>query len=604
MHDHMDDPVPAKEAKLDREFFRRWWAIARTYWTAKESRKQALGYFAILLAFLFATTFLNGKLNDYVRVLYTALAKQQESVFWAYLPYLIGLFGVACPAMVMKAFFRDRAALSWRISMTKDFMHRWLSWRAFYHINDNKEVDNPDERIAQDPDHVAGGTLVFLMLGAYALFNLCWFTPLLAGYAWWLPVAGLAWAVFGTIVTKLMGNKLLNINYNQRRLEADFRSGLIGVRTNTQSIAFYGGEEQEEKRLLSRFGSVVDNSLLLIRKQRNLQFLVQSYEYVNTLIPMCCIGPLIIWGKLEPGAMQSASQAFGIVMGSLSILVSQFKTLADLGADVNRLYDFDLVLKRYEGDKSLSAPENLVEGKTLAFRDASIVVPKTGQVLVEHFNLELKPGEFVLVVGPSGAGKSSTLRTGCGLWPSPTGEIEHPAKGKLFLIPQDTYLFEGTLREQLLYPALHREVSNEEILRVLDRVNLRSLLECEEVEASDPSKAKRVLELCRLDEVAKWQDRLSGGQKQRVSFARLWLHNPDIAVLDEPTSNIDESNEKSIFLDLRRSGKTVLTVAHSPTLIPFHDRVVRLDGKRGYTDMPVAEYIEWRKQQAVDDTDE
>ena len=150
---------------------------------------------------------------------------------------------------------------------------------------------------------------------------------------------------FGTRITVVFGKKLIGLNFNQLKREADFRYKLIHVRNHAEMIAFFGGEEQESSQLWRRFTEVFNNFNLLIGWQRNLGFFTTGYNYFNNLIPPLVLAPLYFAGKIQFGVISQASLAFSLVIGALSLIVSQFQGLSAFVAEINRLATFAEELK-------------------------------------------------------------------------------------------------------------------------------------------------------------------------------------------------------------------------------------------------------------------
>jgi vitamin B12/bleomycin/antimicrobial peptide transport system ATP-binding/permease protein len=171
----------------------------------------------------------------------------------------------------------------------------------------------------------------------------------------------------------------------------------------------------------------------------------------------------------------------------------------------------------------------------------------------------------VLVTGESGSGKSTLVRALAGLWPWGEGDIEMAAGAKLFLMPQRAYVPTGTLRRAANYPEAAHSRSVEEVAKALRKVGLAHLVE-------------------HLDEEAAWDQILSGGEKQRLAFARIFLHRPDIIVLDEATAALDSHSEGQLMELLSKEFKhaTVVSVGHRSERKAFHDREIVLQrGHRG-----------------------
>lgn len=170
--------------------------------------------------------------------------------------------------------------------MTKRILNKYLQNRAYYLLNFNEEIDNPDQRISEDIRAFTRTSLTFLLLILTSVITLISFTGVLLSISVSLSFALLAYAIIGTIITVWIGRRLIKINFEQLKKEADFRYGLIHVRDNAESIAFYQGEAEESIGLQQRFLIAIRNFDLLISWQRNLGFLLPA---TTILLPHCLI---------------------------------------------------------------------------------------------------------------------------------------------------------------------------------------------------------------------------------------------------------------------------------------------------------------------------
>jgi len=135
-----------------------------------------------------------------------------------------------------------------------------------------------------------------------------------------------------------------------------------------------------------------------------------------------------------------------------------------------------------------------------------------------------------------------------------------PGQGAyIAFLPQRPYFPLGTLRTALLYPYQEQEVSDETIREALTRCGLEHLIS-------------------RIDETEQWSSLLSGGEQQRLAFARVLIHPPDILIMDEPTSSLDELSQFRIMEYMRDllPNAMVIHAGHRPGLERFHDREIRL----------------------------
>lgn len=206
----------------------------------------------------------------------------------------------------------------------------------------------------------------------------------------------------------------------------------------------------------------------------------------------------------------------------------------------------------------------------ITFHDVSFGYEKDSLIL-EHINLEIKQGETVAIVGPSGAGKSTL----CSLlprfyeWQSGTITIDgidsrqmklSSLRQQIGIVQQDVYLFNGSIRENILYGKL--DATEDEIWQAVLKAELKELVE------SLPEGLETM--------IGERGVKLSGGQKQRVSIARIFLKNPPILILDEATSSLDTETEASIQRSLEElsEGRTTLVIAHRLATIQHADRIV------------------------------
>ena len=141
----------------------------------------------------------------------------------------------------------------------------------------------------------------------------------------------------------LVGKRLVRLHYKQYNREGTFRYGLMRVRDNAESIAFFRGEARERINLLQRFNSIYGNTKKLIVWNRNLSFLTTGYNYLALIIPTLVAAPLFLAGKIEFGVITQAAGAFAQVLAAFSVAITQFERLSAYAAGLTRidtLWDF------------------------------------------------------------------------------------------------------------------------------------------------------------------------------------------------------------------------------------------------------------------------
>lgn len=453
-------------------------------------------------------------------------------------------------------------------------------------------------------------TLSLAMTVLNAMVDLVSFSGILFTIYPPLFVALLIYSIGGTVASISIGRPLIGLNFLQEAAEADFRYGLVRVRENAESIAFYGGEGKEGNLLGKRLKSVVQNYGNLLVSSRRLSFFTSFYRFLIQILPAAVVAPLYFKGEIEFGVVNQSSSAFNHILTDISLVVFQFEALAGFSAVIDRLGELTEVFSQCEeesvivdtatnekaplvslpqGDKITSKQYPPSLPNLMEVNGLTLTVPKEPEtVLISSLDLQVTSGHSLLIMGPSGSGKTSFLRAIAGLWSSGTGTItlygspigHREGCGEIFFIPQRPYVVLGTLRDQLLYPTWStsqddpesitvphmggRSIpSDNEMRHVLQKVQLSKLLN----RLGDD-----------LDFLADWAAELSLGEQQRLAFARVLLTKPSLVLMDESTSALDTKNEKILYQAVKDAGITVISVGHRPTLLKYHERVLLLGG--------------------------
>jgi putative ATP-binding cassette transporter len=357
-------------------------------------------------------------------------------------------------------------------------------------------------------------------------------------------------------LTHLIGRRLIGLNNQQQRFEADLRFSMVRIRENAESIALYNGEPNENRRLSGRFGMVWHNFWDIMKVSKRLTFFTAGYSQAAIIFPFIVASPRYLSGKIELGELMQISSAFGNVQESFSWFISAYQNLASWRATCDRLLSFRQAMTDNEERQQAIDVQN--QGTELKIHNLGLDLAD-GRHLLTNADMAVEEGERVMLSGRSGSGKSTLLRAMGHLWPRGHGSIRLPSARYLFL-PQKPYLPIGSLREVLSYPQPGDTYTQERYVHVLETCRLPHLVG-------------------RLDEANHWQRMLSPGEQQRLAFARALLYAPQWLYMDEATSAMDEEDEASLYQALidELPGLSIISVGHRSSLKRFHPRHVRIE---------------------------
>ena len=554
--------------KLSMAAWRQFYGMAKPYWQGDERRKAWL-LLALLIVLMLAETQFAVMLNDQTGEMASALAAHEGPRFWHAVRMALWVLAGAVPVYAFYYFMRDAFGNHWRRWLTGRFLDGYLGERRYYELQKNADIDNPDQRISEDINTFTGRSIHFLLIFLGSVMQLVAFSAVLWSISHALVAFLAVYATLGTAIALwVFGAPLISLNFWQLRREADFRFGLMRVRENAESIAFYRGERQERKRIERLFEAVFTNFARLIRKQRSLNLFQRGFSQLTLVVPSVILAGSVLSGELEVGRAVQAGGAFAAVLAAVSLIVDNFESLSRFVAGIGRLEALSQrVMPRPVGQDAPAAPAPdsqiaLRAGDRLALDEVTLYTPQFDRLLVEGLTLAVEPGEGLLITGVSGCGKSSLLRAVAGLWRTGSGTVQHPPLEQLFFLPQRPYLQAGTLRSQLLYPATDSGLDDERLLEILAEVQLGDL----------------AAQVGGLDAEHDWEKLLSVGEQQRLAFARVLVHEPRVVMLDEATSALDSRNEAALYDRLKRTGATLVSVAHRPGVLRFHTRVLHLAG--------------------------
>lgn len=550
-----------------KQFLKNFYSLSKPYW-GRKSNWLAWLIVGVVIGIGSVITYLNVQISDWSKGFYDALSNFEIEKSYTLLNEYFIYISIFIVINAYRTWLRKLLIIRWREFMTKQFLEKWLSKQIYYRLAHRKKMDNPDQRIAEDISIFIEYTieltlsLIFNIIQLWAFFMVLWnlakspeFTLfgksfVVEGYLVWVAMI---YAVLGTIITHLIGRKLHKLNYHQQQFEANFRASLVRKQENAEQIALYKGEAVEKAYLFSEFKAIVTNWRALMDKEKQLDFFTVGYDRFSLLLPVIFSIPLLATKAITFGGIMQIRTAFSVVINAFSWFIFAYSSLPKWSASISRLSQLQREMDELE---QMIKSEVESSDKLLDMQELAIYTPENDR-LFSHLSLAIDGQKWVRLKGKSGLGKSTFLRLLSGIWDYFDGEYKVP-KGKSLLVPQRSYLNEGTLADVLSYPE-HQIYSDEEMNQVLANVGLSQWQN-------------------RLQEQQAWHHVFSGGEQQRIAFARILLNKPEVIYLDEATSSLDNESAQAMFSLIKQHlpQSSVVYISHQAELEKFADQEIDL----------------------------
>jgi putative ATP-binding cassette transporter len=547
------------------------WSLTRPYWFSEEKGIARL-LFVVIVVLNLAIVWVNVMLNQWNGSFFNALQDKNQDRFNTLILQFTGWAFLYIVLVVYQLYLNQMLQMRWRRWLTEQWLDRWMHNGVHYRLMlKDYGTDNPDQRLADDVRMFVADSLslFFGLLSAVVSFisfvGILWMLsgPMtiagvtVPGYMVWIA---LVYAVVGSVLAHYVGRPLIGLNFEQERREADFRYSLVRARENAEGIALYSGEADERSHFRDRFRALVENWWAIMKQQKRFTWFSSFYGQLAIIFPFVVAAPRYFSGQIPLGALSQTAGAFGSVQSSLSWFVDAYTRLASWRASIQRLHGFVHALNQVE---TIDKPPPLSHGAVLDLGSLRVSVP--GRDLIQANGQRIAPGEHTLIRGFSGSGKSTLLRVLAGIWPFYSGDVTAPLPDRTLFLPQRTYIPIGSLSEALCYPKQDAPPSREALLEVLKAVGLPQLEPLLDVQPNDSA-------------TLNWAQRLSGGEQQRLAIARALLLKPAWLFLDEATSNLDETAERTLYglLRDRLTATTLISIAHRPAVAAFHHQVLEV----------------------------
>jgi putative ATP-binding cassette transporter len=497
-----------------------------------EQGPKAVMFAVTLMLLMVAINGLN-VLNSYVgRDFMSAIENRNMDVFKQQALFYVGVFIASTVVLAFFRFTEERLGILWREQLTRRLTEAYMQDRTYYRLDSATGVANPDQRISDDVRAFTTTTLSFILLIVNGTLTAVSFSGVLWTISPFLFTVAVIYALCGSAMTIFLGKPLIRLNYNQLDMEANFRSDLIHVRENSESIALAHREGRFKARLNKRLDALTANFRRLIRINRNLGFFTNGYNYFIQIIPALIIAPMFIWGDREFGVITQSTMAFATLLGAFSLIVTQFQSISAFTAVVARLHTLSDAIENVQRTSPCTIAIEESPDR-VSYQDVTLRSADKTRLLVSDLNLEIARGSRWLVIGKDDAPKVALFRATAGVWECGGGHIIRPGLDDILFLPERPYLPPGTLREALLRTGMEVITPDAVIMDVLGKLGLQDV----------------VTHANGLDTDHDWDNLLSIGEQHLLSVSRIFLAKPAFVFLDRPGSALPK-NQISKILDM------------------------------------------------------
>ncbi len=364
---------------------------------------------------------------------------------------------------------------------------------------------------------------------------------------------------------------LRKIHRKEMENSADMQSYLVESVSGVATVKAFNGEEQANLETESRFIKYI-KSIFKATFMRNVQGSLQKLlTSVSEFVILWVGGLKVINGVISIGQLITFNALLAYFYDPIQRLINLQPKLMEAYVAADRLGEI-LDLEQEKKNESKKMQPNELEGKIqvegVDFRYG------TRKLALEDINLDIKSGEKVALVGESGSGKTTLAKLMLKYYLPEEGEIlldgynikdinVESLRRKIGYVPQDVFLFSGTLRENISFG--FQNVDMEEIIDAAKKAQAHKFI--------------NELPLRYDTMVGERGSNLSGGQKQRIAIARAILKDPDLLILDEATSNLDTATEKAIHNTIEEISQDITTIiiAHRLSTIMHCDKIAVLE---------------------------
>jgi vitamin B12/bleomycin/antimicrobial peptide transport system ATP-binding/permease protein len=321
--------------------------LARPYWRSEE-RWSAFGLIGGLLAVKLTAVYAMIAQNHWYKSFYESFERREFAPFAGQVGLFLSIGSVCVVSLVISQWLSQLIKLRWRAWVVQHYLEIWLQNRAYYRSQLENRASNPDQRICEDLGAFVERTLDMGVSAVDVGVSLIAFTSILWGLSGTLNVQGVlvpgymvvavfSYTVLSCWITHALGRPLSSLYTTRSNMEGDFRYGLMRVRENAETIAFYNGERHEQTKLRSRLRQLRGNISETMRYERRLGWFMHSHGQFSIILPFLLAAPRFFSGDINLGEVMQVVAAFGATQACMNFFVASYGQIAFWRSEVDGL---------------------------------------------------------------------------------------------------------------------------------------------------------------------------------------------------------------------------------------------------------------------------
>ncbi|MFM9950283.1 MAG: peptidase domain-containing ABC transporter [Saprospiraceae bacterium] len=500
---------------------------------------------------------------------------------------LLGMFAVFA-TQVLLLYARNILLVHARVHFELDFFSRFfkhfISLTQKYYDNNKRE-----DFMARFQENITIRQLVnpSVIESVVDLLFVLFYVPVLLIYNLKLGLVALAFVLLYALITLYYTPKIralaYKVFYHNLATLGDFLDTLLGM----QSVKLLAIENFKFWQWKNKYKRTL-NVVMEAEQQSALLHSVQRSIYYVSQVGIFWIGAYMTFNnEITIGQYLAITAIFIIVLNALNNLSMIWYNLTELSVSVSRLND---VLVQEEENTSVLDQANDFQCFPLRVSGLNFKYNKSQESYVlNNLNFNIREGEHIGIAGRNGSGKTTLVKMFLNLYPEYEGSIAfgatdmrriNPAalRKKVFLFPQDIYVFNGSIKENILYGNLNADM--DDVIRAAKLADLHDFVAAQYLGYNY--------------KIGDYGANLSGGQQLKLGFARLFLSNPDLIILDEASSMLDVESEQKIMANLKAhfKEKTIISIAHRMQTLKNADRIWVIDEGQIVEEGPHAELMQ------------